>query len=118
MFDVAVRLRRGRPSLPMSLETLDAAAQRVLENHGWSAFYVPLLWSAAGTEDTDPTVAWLCAAAATLPTVFVFGSCSHQGSAAVTAAWMAWREGLRGLGICDRSSFAQWMEQQGLGAVR
>ena len=65
----------------------------------WSPVMVPLLWSAAGEEQTTPMVEWLVTTASTIPVPVQFHGGQDLASESVRTGWAALRAVLRSWGI-------------------
>ena len=72
---------------------------RVLQHQRWSPLNVPLLWCAAGAEETTPVLEWLVARAETMDEEVDFFE-GRVNPAAVRVGWTTLRAALRSLGRC------------------
>ena len=85
---------------------------RVLQHQRWSPLNVPLLWCAAGAEDTTPVLDWLAACAETMDEEVDFFEGRVNPADAVRVAWTALRAALRSWGASGQEDLTQWLRDQ------
>ncbi|CAE8603708.1 unnamed protein product, partial [Polarella glacialis] len=76
---------------------LPVSASRALTSHGWSAFNVPLIWSAASPDSTDAVVEWMQTACTGSGDRFEVDGVILSAGQSVRAAWLALRSAMREL---------------------
>ena len=85
----------------------------VLLQQKWSPINVPLIWGAAGTDETTPVFEWLMGEASRVPDQVQFHDGHTDVCNAVREGWHALREVMRMWGIEDRSDLSEWLGRRG-----
>ena len=101
------RLRTRIGSVPIGAEV-----PRALRQQRWSPMNVPLIWAASGSEETNPVLQWLVAAASAVeePIEFYEGGILASDPDALRAA-------LRGWGVTEREGLSTWLRNNGFVAT-
>ena len=79
----------------------------------WSALNVPIIWHAAGREDTSPIVQWLAMAADGAPQVDIGVRSPLEPFVAVTEGWRSLRRCLRNWGVTCREDLGPRLRELG-----
>ena len=84
----------------------------------WFPLNVPLMWAAAGHQESCPLLEWLISATSGMeePIHFIGGNLS--ASAAVRAGWTALRQAMRLWGVQSQLELSEWLGNQGFPAAR
>ena len=85
---------------------------RVLQQKRWSPLNVPLIWSAAGAEDTTTVLEWLAGCAETMDEEVDFYEGRVNPADAVRVGWTALRAALRSWGVSCQDDLTQWLRDQ------
>ena len=85
---------------------------RAIRRQQWSAFNVPLMWSASVGDNTCPVLQWLVGAAQHIESMTV-GSTTVSGHDAAVVGWEALSEVMRSWNIRSREDLAEWIFRQG-----
>ena len=86
---------------------------RAILQQKWSPINVPLIWSAAGTDETTPVLEWLIGEGSRVPDQVQFYDGHTDVGNAVRQGWNALREVMRTWGIADRSDLSEWLGRRG-----
>ena len=82
---------------------------RAVLQQKWSPINVPLIWSAAGTDETTPVFDWLMGEASRVPDQVQFHDGHTDVCNAVREGWHALRE----VRDRDRSDLSDWLGRRG-----
>ena len=86
---------------------------RALRQQRWSPVNVPLIWAAAGDDDTNPVLEWLGARALTIQEAVPFHGGQTEPSQALRLGWVALREVFRNWGVRTREDLTNWLGTHG-----
>ena len=86
---------------------------RAILQQKWSPINVPLIWGAAGTDETTPVFDWLMGEASRVPDQVQFHDGHTDVCNAVREGWHALREVMRTWGIENRCDLSDWLGRRG-----
>ena len=89
-----------------------------IQQKRWSAFLVPLIWSASSMADSHPVLDWLAAAAQLAGVRINISGHDLEGAQATREAWRCLRSVMRQWGVHSPQELADWIRQQGLPEAR
>ena len=79
---------------------------------------VPLLWSAAGEDQSVPIVEWLATTASAIGEPVQFHGGQASGGDSLRTGWAALRSVMRSWGIHSQDQLTQWLRSRGFPATR
>ena len=85
---------------------------RAIRQQRWSPLNVPLMWAAAGGDDTNPVLDWLVERLRSCDRVVHYGG-SMEASVAVRTGWLALRGAMRSWEVHSREELPIWLRRQG-----
>lgn len=84
----------------------------------WSTLNVPIMWAAAGVEDTTPVLRWLHSVVALMTNDVDLAGTVCSGSTALHAGWLTLRRALRSWGVQSQQDLADWLRREGFPQLR
>ena len=79
----------------------------------WSGLNVPLIWAAAGVEDTVPVLGYLATTAAAIPYPIDIAGQSMPAKEGLAYAWRSLRQTFRDWGVNTPDQLADWIGRHG-----
>ena len=96
----------------------DAQLPLCIHPQWWSPLNVPLLWSAAGDEATNPVLDWLTEVTASMQGMVDFCERAVNSGEAVRSGWSSLRSVMRTWGVDSSEDLSQWLRSHGFAATQ